>query len=187
MGPRMAEPCAPDNMGLSEGEWYGLQVTPRHEKRVSIALAQRKIDVFLPTVTERHRWSDRVQTIEAPLFPGYTFVRFPQKSTERITVLRCVGVVRIVGKEWVGTPIPAKEIEDIKTLLNSRVGLWPHPFFQIGDRVRIRSGALEGVEGVLAQRRGDRQLVVSIDLIQKSVVISIEGYEVERIRKGVAA
>ncbi len=187
MGLRMAEPCdtAAETADLfeqdSSGEWYAVQVAPRHEKKVTAALKEKQLSSFLPLVTEVHYWSDRKQKVEMPLFAGYTFVRLSRMTDERVKVLRSHGVMRLVGKEYVGTPISSKEIRDIWTLVKSPHKIEPYPFLSIGDRVRISNGSLAGVEGILIGKASDTRLVVSVNLLQRSLVASIQGFDVERI------
>lgn len=191
MGLRMAEPCAAAAqstmlpLATSAWQWYAVQVTPRHEKKVAFALKEKRLPGFLPLVSEVHYWSDRKKTVETPLFAGYTFVVL-SANEDRIATLRTPGVVRLAGKEHIGTPIPAKQIEDITILINSRLKLDPHPFLNVGDRVRIRTGSLTGVEGVLVGKNADATLVVSIDLLQRSLAVHIHGFDVERLGPGVA-
>ena len=193
MGLRMAEPCpAPprdvfaDDSG-TDRQWYAVQVIPRHEKSVAACLVDKRLPGFLPLVMEVHHWSDRKQRVEIPLFRGYTFVRLSPVGQERIAVLRIPGVVRLVGKEHVGSPIPEKQVRDVWLLINSRLNLDPHPFLNLGDRVRIRSGCLAGVEGVLLGKNADATLVVAVDLLQRSVAVRIHGFDVERLGAGFIA
>jgi transcription antitermination factor NusG len=187
MGLGMAEPRpVPEKLNLPQNgnnqHWYAVQAAPRHEKKVTAALDEKRFTTFLPVVTETHYWSDRKQKVEVPLFAGYTFVRLTPSSDERIAVLRSKGVVRLVGKEHVGTPIPEKEIHDIWTLVNSRLKIEPYPFLDIGDRVRISSGSLAGVEGILTGKASDETLVVSVNLLHRSLAVRLQGFDVLRIR-----
>ena len=93
-------------------------------------------------------------------------------------MLNSYGVLGFVGPHH-GTPIPARQIEDIRTLVINRVPLLASDFVRIGQRVRVRGGALDGVEGVLTECRGDRRLVISVDSIQRSISLSVKGYEIE--------
>ncbi len=185
----MAEPCiaAAQDAAVAKAtgnrQWYAVQVTPRHEKKVALALQEKHLPGFLPLVSEVHYWSDRKKTVEMPLFAGYTFVVL-SANEDRITTLRTPGVVRLAGREHLGTPIPAKQIEDIWMLVNSRLRVDPHPFLNVGDRVRIRSGSLRGVEGILIGKNSDATLIVSVDLLQRSVAVRIRGFDVERLCAG---
>ncbi len=159
--------------------WYGLQTRPRHEKIVAHRLAERGVTTFLPLVTEVHRWSDRKKSVELPLFSCYVFARFVPNRVERLRVLRVEGVFGLVGAQGEGTPIPDSEIEAVRSLVETELPWSSHPFLKIGQRVRIRSGALDGMEGILVSRNGDRTLIISVEAIQRSLAVRVEGYEVE--------
>jgi transcription antitermination factor NusG len=127
---------------------------------------------FLPLYTFRKRWSDRVKEIESPLFPGYLFCRFnPQ---DRLPILKTPGVTQIVGYNRVPVPVDEHEIDAIRTLVASELPNHPCPFFEVGQKVRIDSGPLRGVEGMLMEMKGNRRLVLSITLLQRSVAVEID-------------
>jgi transcription antitermination factor NusG len=159
--------------------WYGLQTRPRHEKIVAQRLEERGVTSFLPLVSEVHRWSDRKKTVQTPLFGCYVFAKFIPNRAERLRVLRVEGVFGLVGARGEGSPIPDEQIDAVRNLVESEIPWSAHPFLKIGQRVRICSGALNGVEGVLTSRNGDRTLVISVDAIQRSLAVRVEGYEVE--------
>ena len=161
--------------------WYGLQTRPRHEKMVANRLEERGVTTFLPLVNEVHRWSDRKKTVQMPLFGCYVFARFIPGREERLRVLRVDGVFGLVGSRGEGSPIPDEQIDAVRNLMESELPWSNHPFLKIGQRVRICSGALNGVEGVLTSRNGDRTLVISVDAIQRSLAVRVEGYEVEPV------
>jgi transcription antitermination factor NusG len=146
---------------------------------VSDQLEQKGIETFLPLVKRVQKWSDRIKEVEWPLFAGYNFVRVVLSSPERLRVLRAHGVVGLVGINGSGTAIPESQIQDIRTLLASKVPFEEHPFLKVGQRVRIRGGSLDGVEGVLAAQNGDQSLVISLEPIQRSLSIRVQGYIVE--------
>jgi transcription antitermination factor NusG len=163
----------------SASKWYAVQTRARHEKIIAHRLQEQGISTFLPLVREVHRWSDRKKTVELPLFSCYLFTRLAATNEDRLRVLRAEGVFQIVGRRGEGTPLPDEQIDAIRTLINEHLPVCSHPFLRIGQRVRIRTGSLAGVEGILVSRRGDQTLVVSIDAIQRSLAIPIKGYEVE--------
>jgi len=159
--------------------WYAVQTRARHEKMVAQRLEERRIATFLPLVREIHRWSDRKKTVQVPLFSCYVFARIAPTNVDRLRVLCADGVLSLVGKRGEGTPIPDEEIESVRILLERRMPWCSHSFLEIGQRVRIRSGALDGMEGILLSRNGDRTLVISVNAIQRSLAVRVEGYEVE--------
>lgn len=159
-------------------QWFAVHVRARHEKKVVEELSRQGIANFLPLIRQVRRWSDRKKTIEFPLFSGYVFVQIVPTPAARVSVLKYYGVVGFVGPNH-GTPIPAEQMESIRTLMLNNVHVTPASFIRVGQRVRIRGGALEGVEGLLAGRGNDQKLIVSVDTIQRSISVSLEGYEVE--------
>ena len=159
--------------------WYGLQTRPRHEKIVAQRLGERGVTTFLPLVSEVHRWSDRKKTVEVPLFGCYVFAKFASNRSDRLRVLRVDGVFGLVGTKGEGTPIPDQQIDAVRSLVETQLPWSSHPFLKIGQRVRVTSGVLDGLEGILVSRNGDRSLVISVDAIQRSLAVRVEGYEVE--------
>ncbi len=167
------------NPPLDESRWYALQTRSRHEKMVTRQLEERGVEAFLPLITETRRWSDRKKLVQFPLFPGYTFVRLVYEPDARLSVLRIDGVVGFVGMHGQGNPIPQEQIESVQAILKSDIPFAAHPYLKIGQRVRIRGGSLEGTEGILEGHKSDGMLVISIDLIQRSLAIRLHGYDVE--------
>jgi len=162
-------------------QWYALYTRTRHEKMVEQRLQERGVTTFLPLVTEVHRWSDRNKKIQIPLFGGYLFARVAPSKADRLRVLAIDGVFQFVGVRGEGTPIPQAQIDAVRTLIEGELPWSSHPFLKIGQRVRVRGGALEGVEGILSSRAGDSTLILSIDAIQRSLAVRVEGYDVEPI------
>jgi transcription antitermination factor NusG len=159
--------------------WYALHTRPRHEKAIVHRLTDRGVETFLPMITEVHRWSDRKKRVELPLFGCYVFARFVPNRADRLRVLRVDGVLGLVGSQCEGTPIPDEQIDAVRTLLNGAQSWSAYPFLKIGQHVRIRGGALEGMEGILVSRNGKHTLVISVDAIQRSLAVHVEGYQVE--------
>ena len=168
-------------VGKNVENWYAVQTRARHERVVAHRLCERGVTTFLPTVTEVHRWSDRRKTVELPLFNCYVFVKLIPSNEERLRVLRVDSVLRLVGTRGLGTPIPDEQIDAVRTLVEEQLPCCSHPFLKIGQRVRIRGGALDGLEGILLSRNGDRTLIISVDAIQRSLAVRVEGYDVEPV------
>jgi len=175
------EPTQPSPIEIGTEYWYGLQTRPRHEKIVAQRLEERGVTTFLPLVTEVHRWSDRKKSVQMPLFSCYVFAKFVPSRADRLRVLRVDGVFSLVGAGGEGVPIPDDQINAVRSLVEGQLPWTSHPFLKIGQRVRIRSGALDGLEGILVSRNGDRTLVISVDAIQRSLAVRVEGYEVEPV------
>jgi transcription antitermination factor NusG len=166
-------------VGQDGENWYAVQTRARHEKAVAHRLCERGVTTFLPTITEVHRWKDRKKTIELPLFSCYLFVKLMPSNEDRQRVLRADSVLGLVGTQGLGTPIPNDEINAVRTLVSEQVPCCAHPFLKTGQRVRIRGGALEGLEGILLSRNGDRRLIISVTAMQRSLALQVEGYDIE--------
>jgi len=166
---------------LEQPRWYAIHTRARHEKRVEARLLECGISTFLPVVRQVHRWSDRRKVIDLPLFSCYVFVSIVPSAKTRLTVLRTDGVIGFVGVRGEGTPIRDAEIESVRLLLSRSVPFAAYPFLKIGQRVRIRGGSLDGIEGVIADGNGDHKLVVSVELIQRSIAVTVEGYDIEAV------
>lgn len=165
---------------VAQPRWYALHTRSRHEKMVADRLREQGITSFLPLVKETHRWSDRKKVVELPLFTCYVFAHMVLTGRERLQVLRTDGVLQIVGhRGGEGTPVPDEQIEAVRAVLEEQLPFTSYPFLKIGQRVRVRGGSMDGIEGVLLARNGDRTLVVSVDVIQRSLAVRIEGYHVE--------
>lgn len=167
--------------GTEELRWYALHTRARHERVVEHRLREQSMETFLPTVEEVHRWSDRKKKVEVPLFSCYVFVRCALNPQDRARIYRVDSVLGFVGTRGVGTPIPDEQIENVRTLLSQERPCRSHPFLKVGQRVRVRGGALDGVEGVFLSENGDRSLIISIEAIQRSMAVRIDGYDVEPV------
>jgi transcriptional antiterminator NusG len=164
-----------------EHDWLAIQTKARHEKKVAAELEEKGVVAFLPLSNEVHQWSDRKRQVDLPLFSTYIFVRIGREQKSRIRVLQTNGVFRFVGVRGVGSPIPDEQIETLQTILREKVPFSPHPFLKVGQKVRVRGGSLDGICGVLSAINNDRSLIVSVDSIQRSLAIRVEGYCVEPI------
>jgi len=164
----------------SEAQWYAIHVRARHEKRVAEELEQRGIAQFLPVIKQVRKWSDRKKVVEFPLFSCYSFVQIVPTPATRVAVLSVYGVLGFIGPHQ-GTPIPSEQIESIRTLILNDVHITPEAFIRVGQRVRIRGGALDGVEGILSGRGNDRKLIVSVETIQRSISVALDGYQLEPV------
>jgi transcriptional antiterminator NusG len=160
-------------------EWCALQTRPRHEKVVKYSLETAGIATFLPVSSQVRLWSDRRKIVEFPLFPGYIFAHTTWSLPARVRVFQTSGVVGFVGPRKEATPIPVQQIDAVRSLIGSQAECRPYPYLTVGQRVRIRNGVLQGLEGILVRVAGDDSLVVSVDLIHRSVAFRLDGYEVE--------
>ncbi len=162
-------------------QWFAIHTRSRHEKMLVAQLREQGIETAMPTSTELRRWSDRQKRVEFPLFPGYVFVRVAAVAAERVRVLRTPGAVGFVGAKGIGEPIPDAEMDAVLRIASAKVQAQAHPYLKVGQRVRIRGGALDGVEGVLTATSGEQSLVISVAPIERAISIRVSGYEVEPI------
>jgi transcription antitermination factor NusG len=162
-------------------QWFAVRTRSRHERVVERGLRGQGLEVFYPVVNQIRQWSDRKKLVETPLFAGYTFVRIAPTPEQRVNVLRTQGVVELVGAQGQGISISEDQIEAVRTVVRLNLPFSQHVFLKVGQRVRVRGGALDGVEGVLVGHNGNRNLVISVDSIQRSLSIRIEGYPVELV------
>jgi transcription antitermination factor NusG len=161
-------------------QWFAVETRHRFEKKILAQLVHQGFTVFLPLLTEHHRWSDRQKAITVPLFPGYAFVHIDQSRDSWQAVLRTTGLIRFVSFGGMVVAVPPKQIEDLQLLLKEKGLFSLHAFVHAGQRVRIRNGCLHGLEGILVQHE-KKKLVISIQSIQRSLAIEIEGYELELV------
>jgi transcription antitermination factor NusG len=160
--------------------WYAVRVRSNYERTVSTVLDHKGVEQFLPTYRSRRVWSDRVKTIELPLFPGYVFCRIPLE--ERNRVITTDGVVGFVGAGRQPIPVSEAEIDAIRTIVQSQAPAEPWPFLKIGQTVRINRGSLSGIEGILIKVKSSWRLVVSVMLLERSVAVEIDAAYVSPVR-----
>jgi transcription antitermination factor NusG len=151
-------------------KWYAAYTSANQEKRVAHELGRRAVECYLPLYGSVRRWKDRRVRLELPLFPGYVFVRVAR--CERLRVLQIPGVARLVGFDGHPAPVPNEDIEAIRTCLSGDRALLPHPYLE-GQRVRVLSGPLAGLTGVVVRQKKQARLVISFDLLMRSVAVEI--------------
>jgi transcription antitermination factor NusG len=153
--------------------WYALYTKSRHEKFVESQLLERGIPAFTPKVILRRKWSDRIKSIEEPLFKSYCFAKFSIQS--RIEVASQEGIATIVHFNNHYVPVEESVINSLKILTENKFKLDPCPYLKVGDKVTIKRGALKGLEGFITEKRnGNTTLVVSVDAIFSSVKCIID-------------
>jgi len=159
--------------------WYALHVKPRFESLVEAQLNGKGYEVFLPTYESKRRWSDRIKTLECPLFPGYVFCRFDLNL--RLPILVTPGVNSIIGVGKTPTPVDAEEISAIRNIVQSGIAALPCDYIREGETVRVESGPLEGLVGIVQRSRNSERLVVSLTLLMRSVSVEIDRSWVKRV------
>jgi len=152
--------------------WYALTVRHQHERQAERALKYQGWETLVPVYRQRTRWSDRMKEVEWPLFSGYVLCHFP--LDQRIRVLDTPGVAKIVGFGGVPAAIEAREIEEIRRVVASQLPVWPWPYLKAGDRVRVESGPLRGIEGTLLKSPGSLRLVIGVELLQRSLAVEVD-------------
>jgi len=162
-------------MGLTERElcpkWYALAVKHQHERSAGEAFQSKGFETLVPLYRTTRRWSDRVRETDLPLFAGYVFCRF--EYHDRVALLKTPGVWRIVGFGGTPTPIEDDEISAIQTMVESKVPIGPWPYLKPGDRVKVERGPLRGLEGTILREKDIQRLVISVELLRRSIAAEI--------------
>ena len=164
----------------TEQKWFAVYTLARHEKRVAQHFGQRWVEHFLPLYSRQRKWKDGSKgALELPLFPGYIFVRISR--AERVRVLEVPGVLSIVGgTQRVLAPLPEKDMEALRKGLHLRRAE-PHPVVRVGQRARIRSGALTGMEGIVVREKSGLRVVLTLELIMQSVAVEVDAHDLELV------
>ncbi len=164
---------------ISTVPWYALHTRHQHEKTVARLLMGKGFESFLPLYATVHRWKNGVKQLALPLFPCYVFVRGPVDRW--LPVLTTPGIHSVVGFGGMPAVIPRSEIEAVRRVVESTAKAEPHPFIKCGDRVRIKSGSLEGLEGVLLRKKSQWKLLLSVEMLERSVAVEIDASMAERV------
>ena len=159
--------------------WYAVYTRHQHEKSATQILTGKGFQVFLPLYRSAHRWKDRTQIIFLPLFSSYLFIRADMER--RIEVLRTPGVCWFVANAGVPCQIAQREIESLRVLTESPAAFQPHPFLDCGDRVRVISGPLAGLEGIVTRSKKHYRVVLSVGILQKSAAVEVDSAILERV------
>lgn len=166
---------------LDSMTWYAIRTRSRYEKVVERQLHEQGIEVFYPVTRQIHHWSDRRKLVDCPLFAGYAFVRIVPSLEQRVRVLQTRGVVEIVGAQNQGVAIQEEQINAVRTVVAGNIPFSEHVFLKVGQRVRVRGGSLDGMEGLLVSNNSGRNLVISVEAIHRSISIDVEGYQLEPV------
>ena len=163
--------------------WYAVLTRSRAEKPVAAELVSRGIECYLPLAKEVHAWSDRQQIVEAPLFPGYHFVRISNDTRERLSVLQAGSVARILGQGNQIEPVSDIEIDSIRQIIASGLSFERTSAWRAGEHVRVRRGPLRGVEGYF-ERLGKRgRLILNVELLARALRVEIDASDVQPARR----
>ena len=160
-----------------ERKWFAVYTACRHEKRVARHMDERQIEHFLPIYRTQHKWKDGSRVmLDLPLFPGYVFVRIDLR--DRVGVLEVPGVISMIGTASRPAPLPDFEVEKIRLSMDP-MRVEPHQFLTVGQRVRIKTGALGGLEGIVVRRKSGIRVVLTLSLLMQSIAIEVDGDDVE--------
>jgi transcription antitermination factor NusG len=159
--------------------WFALQVRTRWESSTALLLSGKGYQTLLPTFKARKRWNGRLREVNAPLFPGYVFCQFD--AQKRLPILVTPGVLAVVGCGRVPLPVDDIEIASIQRVVSSGFRAEPWPYLEVGQKIRIESDALSGLEGILINFKGNHRIVVSVTLLRRSVALEIDRCSVKPV------
>jgi transcription antitermination factor NusG len=159
--------------------WYAIYTCSRHEKVVAKQCALRQIEAFLPLYRTWHRWKDRRKQVELALFPSYVFVRIADH--QQLRVLQVPGVLSLVSFHGKPASLPEREIDTLRRGLESRMCAEPHPYLQVGQKARVVRGPMAGAEGILLRKKEKFRVVISVDVLMRSIAVEVDGADLEAI------
>jgi len=173
------EPIASPDCQVCESPWYAIYTRHQHEKMVAQNLASKGFVTFLPLCKIDHNWKDRTKALSLPLFPCYVFL---QGGLERrLQIVTTPGIHGLVSCGGQPAAIPVVEMEAIRRVVESGARVEAHPFLKLGDRVRIKCGSLEGIEGILVRKKNISRLVISVEILGKAAATEIDALQVEPV------
>lgn len=161
-------------MGMRNQQWPWFAILARtgREKNATLLLENAGYECYLPVIKFTRQWSDRLKEIELPLFPGYLFCRMNPHN--RLPVLTTPGVIQIVGVGKTPIPVEEQEIDEIQRVGKSGISLMPWPYLQVGHVAQIEEGPLRGVTGIVIRIKSGLKLVLSVNLLQRSIAVEID-------------
>ena len=159
-------------MSALDENWYALRVKARSERLIATIARQKGYEEFLPVYQCRRRWSDRMKSVELPLFPGYVFCRLD--PTYRLPLLTIPGVLHFVGIRNTPIAIDEREIVAIQIATQSGLAAEPWPYIEGGRSVEVQGGPLQKLVGQLVESPNQCRLVVSVSMLRRSVAVEID-------------
>ncbi|MBW4028295.1 MAG: UpxY family transcription antiterminator [Acidobacteria bacterium] len=160
--------------------WYVVYTCARHEKVIARHFEERGLAYFLPLYQETHRWNKREARVSLPLFPGYIFVQ--TAIQDRYRPLQVPGVLHYVGSGSTPTPIPEDEIDTLRQVLIRGKDVVPHPYLSAGCSVRISSGPMAGLSGIIERTKSGSRFIVTVEMIKRSIAIELDGFQIVPVR-----
>lgn len=158
-------------------EWYALYTRARHEKTVDRKLESMGFESFLPLQRVLSQWKDRKKWVEKPLFPGYLFVRAARENVGHIWAVR--SVVQVLGDGTGPLAVPEDQVLDVRQMVTSEMPAEPWPYLEAGQRVRVLDGPLIGMEGFVVEQEKRCRLVISVNMLGRSVAAEIDRENLE--------
>lgn len=168
----------PVNHRASQPAWYAIYTRHQHEKSVARFLTSRGFDIFLPLYATARRWKDRTKLLSLPLFPCYVFIEGGLER--RLDIVSAPGANGLVSSSGQPAAIPCGEIEAIRRAVDSGAQVEPHPLIKCGDRVTVKCGALEGIQGILVRKRNLCRLILSVGMLGRAVAVEVDTLTIER-------
>jgi transcription antitermination factor NusG len=165
---------------LSDSSWYALYTRHQHEKMVDQVLTNKGFNTFLPLYATTHNWKDRTKSLTLPLFPCYVFLK--SGIERRLQILTTPGVYGLVSSAGQPSAIPDIEIEAIRRAIKSGARVEAHPYLKCGEWVRVTSGPLTGIEGILVRKKNVCRLVLSVEILGTAAAIEVAALQVEAIK-----
>ncbi len=167
--------------GEPDGAWHAVYTRHQHEKAAAEVLSKKGFEIFLPLYGVVHRWKDRSKRLSLPLFPCYLFLRGGlERSLDIMTTPGVHSLVRTAGQTAV---IPQAQIDAVRQLIESSLGVEPHLFLSCGDWVRVKSGPLAGMEGILVRKKNHFRLVLSVEMLGKAASVEVDFSATERVSR----
>jgi transcription antitermination factor NusG len=174
VNPLSSNPTVADN-----SPWWAIYTRHQHEKAVAEMLCAKGLEVFLPVYQSQRRWKDRVKMLSLPLFPCYLFVRGGLDRRTQVVVTPGVHMILSIGDH--AAIIPDSEVQAIRKTLEGPFRVEPHPYLKCGDKVRVKRGSLEGLVGILVRKKNLCRLVLSVEMLERSVGVEIDASDVEPV------
>jgi transcription elongation factor/antiterminator RfaH len=156
--------------------WYAAYTSSRHEKTVAEHLRQREVECFLPLYETVRRWNNGRHRVQLPLFPSYVFVRMELRN--KLRVLQVPGLVQLVTFQGSPAALPDAEVETLRSALTAGVLAQPYRYLNVGSKVEVCRGPLQGMRGILLRHQGQFRVVISVEMIMRSIVVEVDASDI---------
>jgi transcription antitermination factor NusG len=174
----LSESVAVENSN-GDAFWYALYTRHQHEKMVDQVLTNKGFNTFLPLYATTHNWKDRTKALSLPLFPCYVFLK--GGIERRLQILTTPGIYGLVSSAGQPAAIPDIEIDAIRRAVESGARVEAHPYLKCGNWVRVKSGPLTGIEGILVRKKNISRLVLSVEILGTAAAIEVAAFQVEAV------